>query len=110
MLAVRAKSDGVEIEFTEPLKEGVGEKASDYDIRQWWFKPTGNYGGPKLDNESLPVKSVNVSSDRKKVTLQLAGMKSKHVVYIHLNRKTIVSQNGNNLWSTEAWYTMNVLP
>jgi cytochrome c len=65
---------------------------------------------PKLDNESLPVKSVNVSSDRKKVTLQLAGMKSKHVVYIHLNRKTIVSQNGNNLWSTEAWYTMNVLP
>ena len=58
----------------------------------------------------LPVKSVNVSSDRKKVTLQLAGMKSKHVVYIHLNRKTIVSQNCNNLWSTEAWYTMNVLP
>lgn len=110
MLAVRAKSDGVEIEFTEPLKEGVGEKASDYDIRQWWFKPTGDYGGPKLDNESLPVKSVNISSDRKKVTLQLAGMKSKHVVYIHLNRKTIVSQNGNNLWSTEAWYTMNVLP
>ena len=110
MLAVRAKSDGVEIEFTEPLKEGVGEKASDYDIRQWWFKPTGDYGGPKLDNESLPVKSVSVSADRKKVTLQLAGMKSKHVVYIHLNRKTIVSQNGNNLWSTEAWYTMNVLP
>lgn len=110
MLAVRAKSDGVEIEFTEPLKEGVGEKASDYDIRQWWFKPTGDYGGPKLDNESLPVKSVSVSADRKKVTLQLAGMKSKHVVYIHLNRKAIVSQNGNSLWSTEAWYTMNVLP
>ncbi|MCE6988060.1 PA14 domain-containing protein [Dyadobacter sp. CY323] len=110
MLAVRAKPDGVEVEFTEPLKEGVGEKASDYDIRQWWFKPTGDYGGPKMDNENLAVKSVKVSADRKKVTLQLAGMKSKHVVYIHLNRKTIVSQAGNSLWSTEAWYNMNEIP
>ncbi|TDE15250.1 PA14 domain-containing protein [Dyadobacter psychrotolerans] len=110
MLAVRAKSDGVEIEFTEPLKEGVGELASDYDIRQWWFKPTADYGGPKLDNESLNVKTVKVSADRKKVTLQLAGMKNKHVVYIHLNRKTITSQSGNTLWTTEAWYNMNKIP
>lgn len=110
MLAVRAKSDGVEIEFTEPLKEGVGETAADYQIRQWWFKPTGDYGGPKLDEEDLAVKSVKVSPDRKKATLQLTGMKSKHMVYIHLNRKTIISQSGNNLWSTEAWYNMNEIP
>ncbi|SKB77159.1 PA14 domain-containing protein [Dyadobacter psychrophilus] len=110
MLAVRAKSDGVEIEFTEPLKEGAGEAASDYEIRQWWFKPTADYGGPKLDEENLAVKSVQVSADRKKVTLQLAGMKSKHIVYIHLNGKTVTSRNGNKLWSTEAWYNMNEIP
>ncbi|MCF2489302.1 PA14 domain-containing protein [Dyadobacter sp. CY347] len=110
MLAVRAKSDGVEIEFTEPLKEGIGETASDYEIRQWWFKPTGDYGGPKMDEESLAVKSVKISADRKKAYLQLTGMKSKHMVYIHLNRKNIISQNGNNLWSTEAWYNMNEIP
>ena len=110
MLAVRAQSDGVEIEFTEPLKESVGEAASDYEIRQWWFKPTGDYGGPKLDNEALSVKNVKVSADRKKVTLQLAGMKNKHVVYIRLNRKTITSQSGNTLWTTEAWYNMNEIP
>ncbi|CAG5067416.1 hypothetical protein DYBT9623_00137 [Dyadobacter sp. CECT 9623] len=110
MLAVRAKSDGLEIEFTEPLKKGVGEKASDYGIRQWWFKPTGDYGGPKFDEENLAVKTVKVSADRRKVTLQLTGMKAKHVVYIHLNRNTMVSQNGETLWSTEAWYNMNQLP
>jgi cytochrome c len=110
MLAVRAQSNGLEIEFTEPLKEGVGEAASDYEIRQWWFKPTGDYGGPKLDNEALSVKNVKVSTDRKKVTLQLAGMKNKHVVYIRLNRKTITSQSGNTLWTTEAWYNMNEIP
>lgn len=110
MLAVRAKSNGVEIEFTEPLKEGVGETATDYQIRQWWFKPTGDYGGPKMDEENLAVKSVKVSADRKKATLQLAGMKSKHMVYIHLNRKNMVSKSGNMLWSTEAWYNMNQVP
>jgi cytochrome c len=110
MLAVRAQPNGVEIEFTEPLKEGVGEAASDYEIRQWWFKPTGDYGGPKLDDEKLSVKNVKVSADRRKVTLQLAGMKNQHVVYIRLNRKTITSQSGNTLWTTEAWYNMNEIP
>jgi cytochrome c len=110
MLAVRAKSNGVEIEFTEPLKEGVGTKASDYNVRQWYYKPTEEYGGPKLDDKALNIRSVNVSTDRKRVFLELAGMKPNHMVYIRLNRQTITSQSGNNLWSTEAWYTMNNIP
>lgn len=110
MLAIRAKANGVEIEFTEPLKEGVGIKASDYSINQWWYKPTANYGGPKMDEEQLKINNIQVSSDRKKVFLQLAGMKPKHVVYIRLNRKTIVNSDDRNLWSTEAWYTLNNIP
>ena len=110
MLAVRAKPNGVEIEFTQPLKEGTGTKASDYNIRQWWYKPTGEYGGPKMDEEGLTIKTVNLSADRKRVFLELPGMKAKHMVYIHLNRKTLTSSTGQNLWSTEAWYNMNNIP
>jgi cytochrome c len=110
MLAVRARSNGLEIEFTQPLKEGTGTKASDYNVRQWYYKPTGDYGGPKLDDKSLSIRSVNVSADRKKVFLELGGMKPKHVVYIRLNRNTLTSASGLNLWSTEAWYTMNNIP
>jgi cytochrome c len=110
MLAVRAKDRGIEIEFTEPLKEGVGEQPAAYNIRQWWFKPTADYGGPKLDEESLSIKSVKISADRKKVLLELPGMKAGHVVYIRLDKKAITSTSGKALWSTEAWYTMNNLP
>ncbi len=110
MLAVRAKANGVEIEFTEPLKEGAGNQASDYMITQWWFKPTAEYGGPKMDENNLPVRSIKLSADRRKVFLELEGMKPKHVVYIRLNYKTIKSSNGQNLWSTETWYTMNSIP
>ncbi|MDR6197396.1 PA14 domain-containing protein [Siphonobacter sp. SORGH_AS_0500] len=110
MLAVRAQAKGVEIEFTEPLPKGTGEASTDYTIRQWWFKPTADYGGPKLNDERLTIKNIQVSADRKRVFLELPGMLSKHVVYIRLNRKTIVSSTGKNLWTTEAWYTMNAIP
>lgn len=110
MLAVRAKANGVEIEFTEPLKEGAGLNTTDYAVNQWWFKPTADYGGPKMDETRLPVKKINISPDRRKVFLELDGMKPKHVVYIRLNYKTIKSANDRNLWTTEAWYTMNNIP
>jgi cytochrome c len=109
MLAVRAKSNGVEIEMTEPIGELYGNALADYQVKQWYYKPTIDYGGPKLGIETLKVKSVNISDDRKKVFLELDGMKPNHVVYIHLNNTFVSSQN-HELWSTEAWYTLNKIP
>jgi len=109
MLAVRAKTNGVEIEFTEPLQEGQGWNKADYDIQQWRYEPTANYGGPKLDLTNLDILSVNVSDDRKKVFLELGGMKENHLVYVHL-LNPYVSAEGHGLWTSEAWYTMNQIP
>lgn len=109
MLAVRAKTDGVEIEFTEPLKEGDGWNVNDWEVKQWRYVPTKDYGGPKVDNVNLKVLGAYVSADRKKVSLKLDGMKAGHVVYIHM-KNAYVSDSGLPLWSTEAWYTMNQIP
>lgn len=106
MLAVRSRSNGIEIEFTEALQEGHGWDRSDYEIKQWYYKPTVAYGGPKLDERTLSIRSVNISEDRKKVFLELSGMKGGHVIYVHLN-EMFVSDQGHELWNTEAWYTMN---
>ena len=109
MLAVRAKTNGIEIEFTEPLREGEGWDKNLYNIEQWYYKPTADYGGPKLDQKKLEVKSVSVSEDRKKVFLELGGVKEKYVVYVRL-LEHMISDKGNGLLSTEAWYTMNNIP
>jgi len=109
MLAVRAKSNGVEIEFTEALREGDGWNPKDYEVRQWKYVPTAAYGGPKVDDRALQIKSAHVSEDRKRVFLELAGMKEDHVVYVRLNEK-FVSADAHSLWSSEAWYTMNNIP
>lgn len=109
MLAIRAKSNGVEIEMTQSIGEAYGNEASDYEIRQWYYKPTADYGGPKIDDRELKVKSVNISDDRKKIFLELNGMKPGHVVYVHL-KGVFVSATNQSLWSTEGWYTMNEIP
>lgn len=109
MLAVRAKSNGMEIEFTEPVLETDAWNINNYEVKQWYYKPTIEYGGPKLDERKMAIKSVTVSDDRKKVFLELDGLKDNHMVYIHLN-KHFISDAGSTIWSTEAWYTMNKVP
>lgn len=109
MLAVRAKSNGMEIEFTEPLEAGDGWNTNDYEIKQWYYLPNENYGGPKMNLQTLTVKSASVSDDRKKVFLEIDGLKDNHVIYIHL-KKHFVSELNHELWSTESWYNMNQKP
>jgi len=57
----------------------------------------------------LKVLATSVSTDRKKVSLKLDGMKAGHVLYVHMN-EAYISDTGLPLWSTEAWYTMNQIP
>lgn len=109
MLAVRAKSNGMEIEFTEPLNPADGWNTDEFEVKQWYYKPTIEYGGPKLDEKRLKVKSATVSSDRKRVFLEFDGQKDNHMIYIRL-KKHYISEAGRSLWSTEAWYTMNQVP
>ena len=109
MLAVRAKANGMEIEFTEALAQGEGLHPNTYEVKQWYYLPTKEYGGPKLGEQKLAVKSVTISEDRKKAFLEISGLKAGHVVYINL-MNGLVSEPGNTLWSTETWYTMNQVP
>lgn len=109
MLAVRAKTNGMEIEFTEPLPEGAGWDTKNYTVKEWWYKPTPNYGGPKMDEEAMTVKSATVSEDRKHVFLEIPGLKTTHVVYIKLNNIPL-SDLDHEIWTTEAWYTLNAIP
>jgi len=62
-----------------------------------------------MDEQTMKIQSVYVSDDRRKVFLEFNGMKPNHIVYINLEN-AFVSEMGNGLWATEAWYTMNNIP
>ncbi len=108
-LAIRAFSNGMEIELTQPLMRDMGERTDDYSVQSWKYVPTVEYGGPKIDEMQMQLKSVTVSRDRRKVFLELPDLEENRVVYIKLNRG-LSSQSGDELWTTEGWYTLNRIP
>lgn len=110
ILAMRAKSNGMELEFTQPIRSEMGNSPDDYMVLMWRYVPTSEYGGPKIDERPLKVKSVTVSADRKRAFLELPAMKAGHVVYVKVNRGLAPKSSDELLWSTEAWYTLNRIP
>ncbi len=108
MLAIRAKPNGFEIEFTEPLEDREWS-TDDFSIQQWWYLPTSSYGGPKKDLEHLYPTQISISEDRMKVYLELPSLKKEHVVYFLLS-ENITNNQGQSMWSGEAWYTLNQIP
>ncbi|WP_062349124.1 family 16 glycoside hydrolase [Herbidospora yilanensis] len=109
MLRMRAIAGGFELEYTQPLSdETAASLATKYQITQWRYAAASTYGGPKVDEEPLTVTSADLSSDRKKVTLKITGLKADRVVHLRSPRP-FASASGRPLWSTEAWYTLNTL-
>lgn len=109
LLAVRAKRNGLELEFTEPLADTNGNKLDDYVAMQWQYIPTQRYGGPKENLEDLYPKSLNFSADRKRLFLELDSLRAGRVVYIKCP-KSLKSSTGNTIWTYEGWYTLNIVP
>ncbi|WP_243741368.1 AraC family transcriptional regulator [Streptomyces sp. 8K308] len=80
---MRATSDGFELEYTKPLsQETVDALAASYRVTQWRYVPTAHYGGPRVDEETLTVRSAAVSPDGRTVTLDIPGLKPGHVVHV----------------------------
>ncbi len=109
LLALRVRADGVEIELTEPLGAGVHVQASDFQLRDWSYRPTPEYGGPKLDERTLPVRRVDVSADRRRVFLAIDDLAAGRVLHLEV-LGALTDARGQVLWSREAWYTLNRLP
>jgi hypothetical protein len=105
ILALRSRAKGMELEFTMPVSDAA-KTAANYFVQQWWYKPTGEYGGPKQEVQTRTVKSAQVSPDGKKVFLEIDGLKTGQVVYIACNAN-VKSQDGKALWYGKSWYTLN---
>lgn len=110
MKSVKVVEGGFAIEYTEPISEGTAtDIANAYRAEQWRYVPTSSYGGPKVDEESLVISDAQVSEDRRTVTLSVDGLKPGRVVHLRSPRP-FESASGDELWNTEAWYTLNSLP
>ncbi|GAA5155560.1 hypothetical protein GCM10023340_41170 [Nocardioides marinquilinus] len=110
MKSMEVIEGGFKITYTEPVSPAtLQDLASKYQVEQWRYRPTAQYGGPKIDEESLEVTSATPSADGLSVELQIAGLKEDRVVHLRSPRP-FDNVDGETLWSTEAWYTLNNYP
>lgn len=129
MRTVLEMMNGIEIRFTKPLDPRCGWDPESYYVEQWPFASGSDKSGleseprkeasdsasasavcpPRRDGHRYPVKSASVSADRTRVFLEIPDLKLSHVVYIRL-LPPCYSEDGERLWSTEAWYTLNAIP
>ncbi|MEV4351326.1 family 16 glycoside hydrolase [Actinoplanes sp. NPDC049596] len=110
MKSMKATSTGFAIEYTKPLSdETIAKLPTAYSLEQWRYVPTAQYGGPEVDKETLKVTGAKVSGDRRTVTLTVEGLRADRVVHLRSPRP-FAARDGETLWSTEAWYTLNSLP
>ena len=109
LLSVQAQPNGFSLHLTKPLAEDANITANSVKLKQWFYHPTKEYGGPKFNEHSLSVDSVTVSKDRMTIDVSASGLKEGYVVYLDLD-KTLNSESNENLWAHEAWYTLNNIP
>ena len=110
ILKTEITETGFKLTYTKPLSEQTRTNlAAKYQVQQWRYNPTAAYGGPKLDQEGLGVDGATVSADGKTVSLTVAGVKPGRVVHIRSPRP-FSAADGEQLWSTEVWYTANAVP
>lgn len=108
LVSASARSNGFVLTFTEALAPGLGWDPSAFSASQWRYVPTINYGGPKVDEEELEVKSATVADDRRSVFLEIEGLKAGHVVLLRAAPE-LASEAGRKLWTGDATYTLNRL-
>ena len=109
ILAVKAQDNGFILELTQPLARGLELTPDDLLVKQWFYHPNEQYGGPKYDEAALFPTSLEISDDRLSIRARIPGLKSGYVVYLRLDER-LRSELGNQLWTAEAWYTLNALP
>ncbi|MGB1140112.1 MAG: family 16 glycoside hydrolase [Halioglobus sp.] len=109
MLAVRATATGFDIALTQPLANDIKLSPADLLVKQWFYYPNEQYGGPKYNETELTVSGLNVSDDRRQISATIPGLRPGNVVYLRLAER-LRSESGQSPWTAEAWYTLNTIP
>eukprot|EP00913_Durusdinium_trenchii_P006239 g5851.t1 len=107
MHSVHAAPDGFRVRFTEPVNRGWLADPGNFTVTSWTYEPTDAYGGPKIDQRTHSITSATPTPDGRSVHLVVDAFEAGRCYALVTDP---VSADGDSIWSTEAWYTLNVIP
>ncbi len=108
MLEMKAKPDGFEFTFTEPVDPVIAAKPDAYSIETYIYIYQASYGSPEVDRTKPVIKEVKVAADGLSVQLVIDGLVEGHIHELHL--PGVRSKAGEPLLHDAAYYTLNKIP
>lgn len=106
--AVRAMSDGFELEFTLPVDRRTAADPAAYSITDFTFKYHHIYGSPPINKQQRTVYKVEVAQDGLKARLFVEGLREGYVNEI--SAAGVRTPKGESLIHETGYYTLNVIP
>ena len=73
-VGLAARRTGMAITFSGVLDPASASDPARYSVRAWGLRRTANYGSEHVDERPLVVRSAELSSDGRTVTLQIANL------------------------------------
>jgi hypothetical protein len=98
---------GFDLTFTEPLDVSAATNSENFKFRHYYYKYHSKYGSDQFDVQNVPVTSITISKDRKKVSLILSALKTGYVYELSLG--DIKTATGDSLNNKLICYTLNNL-
>lgn len=108
MKTIKAKPDGFEIEFTQPVDVKRARDAASYELTRFTYKYGHKYGSPVINQGNCQIKAIVVSPDRLKVRLVADSLL---LGYIHeIKAAGVRSKENFALLHDFGYYTLNNIP
>jgi hypothetical protein len=105
---MRAKSEGFELIFTEPVDPEIARKPETWSMETYCYIFQSSYGSPEVDHTKPVISQIDVAADGKSVTLKVDGLQRGHVHELHADG--LRNTNGTPLLHSVAYYTLNNIP
>lgn len=105
---MRAKPDGFELTFTEPVEAAAAGNPASYRLRAFTYAYREDYGGPEVDEVLPAITAARVAADGRSVRLTVDKLTRGHVHELHLDG--VRNVRGEPLLHAQAYYTLNEIP
>lgn len=105
---MRAKPDGFELTFTEPVDPAAAGDVASYKMITYAYIYQASYGSPEVDFTDPKITSAKVAADGLSVHLTVDGLQAGHIHELTL--AGVKSAGGLPLLHKEAYYTLNRIP
>jgi len=109
LIEVKATAAGFDLYYTKPIARTQRLSEGRVYIREYGYKHWSTYGSNEFDSRRVEVKSVSISSDRKRISVVTGERNTGKAFQITL-RGGVRSEAGERPIAKEAFYTLLEIP